>query len=136
FSVAVIGLAGAAILYDTSKIMRDFPVDRHVAASLQLFASVALMFWYVLQLFMARDGERGRAAPVPLFIRMPPPSGGRLFLSLTTPPIRCQPPTATPSAFTTPAPSTTAPRSIPPKAASRSSSRSAAARSSPPSTPA
>lgn len=55
FSVAMVALAGAAILYDTSQIMRDFPVDRHVAASLQLFASVALMFWYVLQLFMARD---------------------------------------------------------------------------------
>ncbi len=53
FSVAMIGLAGAAILYDTSKVMRDFPEDRYVAASLTLFASVALMFWYVLRLFMA-----------------------------------------------------------------------------------
>jgi len=26
-----------------------------VGAALQLFASVALMFWYVLQLFMNRD---------------------------------------------------------------------------------
>ena len=55
FSVAMIGLAGAAILYDTSKVMRDFPEDRYVAASLTLFASVALMFWYVLRLFMNRD---------------------------------------------------------------------------------
>ena len=55
FSVAMIGLAGAAILYDTSKILRGYPEDRYVAASLQLFASVALMFWYVLRLFMARD---------------------------------------------------------------------------------
>ncbi len=54
FSVAMVGLAGAAILFDTSKIMRDFPVDRHVAAALQLFSSVALMFWYILQLFMRR----------------------------------------------------------------------------------
>jgi FtsH-binding integral membrane protein len=52
FSVAMVGLAGAAILYDTSRIIHDFPEDRHVAASLQLFASVALMFWYVLRLFM------------------------------------------------------------------------------------
>ena len=52
FSVAMIGLAGAAILYDTSKVMRDFPEDRYVAAALTLFASVALMFWYVLRLFM------------------------------------------------------------------------------------
>ena len=55
FSVAMVGLAGAAILYDTSKIMRDFPVDRHVAAALELFASVALMFWYVLRIFISRD---------------------------------------------------------------------------------
>ncbi len=55
FSVAMIALAGASILYDTSKIMRDFPVDRHVAAALQLFSSVALMFWYVLRLMMNRN---------------------------------------------------------------------------------
>jgi FtsH-binding integral membrane protein len=55
FSVGMIGLAGAAILYDTSKIMRTFPEDRYVAAALQLFASVALMFWYVISLFLSRD---------------------------------------------------------------------------------
>lgn len=55
FSVAMIALAGAAILYDTSNILHHYPQDRHVAASLALFASVALMFWYVLQLFMSRD---------------------------------------------------------------------------------
>ncbi len=54
FSVAMIGLAGASILYDTSKILRDYPEDKHVAASLELFASVALMFWYVLRLMMSR----------------------------------------------------------------------------------
>ena len=52
FSVGMVGLAGAAILHDTSKIIRDFPEDRHVAAALQLFDSVALMFWYVLRIFM------------------------------------------------------------------------------------
>lgn len=55
FSVAMVGLAGAAILYDTSNVMRHFPEDRYVSAALQLFSSVALMFWYVLQLFMSRD---------------------------------------------------------------------------------
>jgi uncharacterized protein len=53
FGVAMVGFAGAAILYDTSNVLRDFPMDRHVAASLQLFASVALLFWYVLQLFIS-----------------------------------------------------------------------------------
>jgi FtsH-binding integral membrane protein len=55
FSVAMVGLAGGAILYDTSKIIHDYPEDRHVGAALELFASVALMFWYVLQLFLSRD---------------------------------------------------------------------------------
>jgi FtsH-binding integral membrane protein len=55
FSVGMVGLAGAAILYDTSNILHHFPEDRHVGAALQLFASVALMFWYVLRLFMSRD---------------------------------------------------------------------------------
>ena len=54
FSVGMVGLAGAAILYDTSNIIRHFPEDKHVGASLQLFASVALMFWYVLSLFLSR----------------------------------------------------------------------------------
>ena len=53
FSVAMIGFAGAAILYDTSNVLHHFPEDRYVGAALQLFASVALMFWYVLRLFMS-----------------------------------------------------------------------------------
>jgi FtsH-binding integral membrane protein len=55
FSLAMVGLAGAAILYDTSNVLHHYPEDRYVAAALQLFASVALMFWYVLRLFMSRD---------------------------------------------------------------------------------
>jgi hypothetical protein len=54
FSVAMVGLAGAAILYDTSNILHHYPQDRYVAAALELFASVALMLWYVLRLFMSR----------------------------------------------------------------------------------
>lgn len=53
FSIALVGLAGAAILYDTSNVIHHFPDDRHVGAALELFASVALMFWYVLRLFLA-----------------------------------------------------------------------------------
>ena len=53
FSVGMVIFAGAAILYDTSNVLHHYPEDRYVAASLQLFASVALMFWYVLRLFMA-----------------------------------------------------------------------------------
>lgn len=54
FSVLMIGVAGISILRDTSAIIHHYPVDKHVAASLELFASVALMFWYLLRLFTAR----------------------------------------------------------------------------------
>jgi FtsH-binding integral membrane protein len=50
FSVAMIALAGASILYKTQQIMRAYPVDAHVGASVQLFASVMLLFFYVLRL--------------------------------------------------------------------------------------
>ena len=55
FSVAMIGFAGAAVLYDTSNIMLHYPQDKYVAASMQLFASIAMMFWYILRLFMSRN---------------------------------------------------------------------------------
>jgi len=54
FSVAMVAFAGAAILYDTSNILHHYSEDRYVAAALELFASVALMLWYVLRLFMNR----------------------------------------------------------------------------------
>ncbi len=54
FSVAMIGFAGAAVLYDTSNVMHHYEEDRYVAASLQLFSSIALMFYYVLMLFTSR----------------------------------------------------------------------------------
>ena len=53
FSVAMVALAGGAILYDTSNVLHHYPENRYVAAALQLFASVALMFWYVLRLFLS-----------------------------------------------------------------------------------
>ncbi len=53
FSVVMVAFAAAAILYDTSKVMHHYSTRHHVAASLELFASVALMFWYVLRIVMA-----------------------------------------------------------------------------------
>ncbi len=55
FSVAMVGLAGGYILYYTSNVLHHYRTDQHVAASLALFAAVALMFWYILRLFMNRD---------------------------------------------------------------------------------
>lgn len=54
FSVAMVAVAGGAILYDTSNVLHHYPEDRYVAAALELFASVALMLWYVLRIFMGR----------------------------------------------------------------------------------
>lgn len=54
FSFAMVIFAGAAILYQTSQVMQRYPTDYHVAASLSLFSSVMLLFWYVLQIFMRR----------------------------------------------------------------------------------
>jgi len=57
FSVAMIGLASIAILFYTSRVLRDYHTDQYVAASLQLFASLALLFFYVLRLVMALSSD-------------------------------------------------------------------------------
>jgi uncharacterized protein len=52
FSFAMVGLAAAYIIYDTSNVMHHYRSDQYVAASLALFASVALMFFYILRIFL------------------------------------------------------------------------------------
>ena len=47
FNLAMVGLAGAAILYDTSKLPRRASDGRHVGAALSLLASVGMMFWHL-----------------------------------------------------------------------------------------
>ena len=58
FSVGMVVFASAAILYDTSKVMHHYTKDQYVAASLELFASVALLFWYVIQIVMSLSSRR------------------------------------------------------------------------------
>lgn len=55
FSVAMIGLAGASILYQTQTIVRKYPAAAYVGAAVGLFGSLMMMFWYVLRLFVGRD---------------------------------------------------------------------------------
>ncbi len=58
FSAAMVVFASGYTLYYTSQILHHYRTDQHVAASLALFASVALMFWYILQIvlrFSSRD---------------------------------------------------------------------------------
>jgi len=52
FSGGMIIFASVAILYNTSNLLHLYAPGQHVAASLSLFASVALLFWYVLQFLM------------------------------------------------------------------------------------
>jgi FtsH-binding integral membrane protein len=58
FSVVMVAFASAAILYDTSKVMHHYSSHQYVAASLELFASVALLFWYILRIVMALSSRR------------------------------------------------------------------------------
>lgn len=55
FIVAMIAFCCAYILYDTSNVLHHYRIGQHVAASLALFSSIALLAWYLLQLFMSRD---------------------------------------------------------------------------------
>lgn len=57
FSAAMIAVAGGAILYDTSRILNDHEPDEYVSAALELFASMALLLWYVIRILM-RLGRR------------------------------------------------------------------------------
>ena len=57
FSVAMVALAGAAVLYDTSRALKTLPDDAYVSAALELFASGAPMFWYLIRLLMARSSD-------------------------------------------------------------------------------
>jgi FtsH-binding integral membrane protein len=54
FTYAMIALACGYILYHTSNVLHHYRIGQHVAAALALFAAVALLFWYILQLFLSR----------------------------------------------------------------------------------
>ena len=53
FSGAMVVFASGAILYNTSNLIHRYQPGQHVAAALSLFASVALLFWYVLRILMS-----------------------------------------------------------------------------------
>jgi len=52
YSLFGIALACGYILYDTSNVIHRFRTDQHVAASLELFASVAYLFYNILWLLL------------------------------------------------------------------------------------
>ncbi len=53
FSVAMVIFAAVAVLYQTGAVIHQYRNDQYVAAALGLFAAIALMFWYILQILMA-----------------------------------------------------------------------------------
>ncbi|MDP9381113.1 MAG: Bax inhibitor-1 family protein [Chloroflexota bacterium] len=54
FSLVMVGLAAASILYTTSNILRYYRTDQYVAASLSLFAAVALLYFYIVRILTRR----------------------------------------------------------------------------------
>lgn len=50
FSFLMVALACGYILYDTSNVMHHYRTDQHVGAALELFASVVLLFYYILRI--------------------------------------------------------------------------------------
>jgi len=54
FSVGMVVLASGSILYQTSNMVHEYSEDQYVGASLGLFASLMLLFWYILSI-LSRD---------------------------------------------------------------------------------
>lgn len=58
FVAAMLCLACGYVLYRTSNVLHHYHLGQHVAASLALFATMALMFWYMLRLLMILQDRR------------------------------------------------------------------------------
>lgn len=55
FSVGMCVLAAGTILYQTSNLVHKYTNEQYIPAAIGLFASLMLLFWYVLRIFMSRD---------------------------------------------------------------------------------
>jgi FtsH-binding integral membrane protein len=55
FAGLMVLLAASSLLYQTSALMYQWQPNQHVAAALGLFASVMMMFYYILFFLMGRD---------------------------------------------------------------------------------
>ena len=55
FAGALAVFAGFSLLHSTSDLIHHYREDQYVAAALSLFADIALMFYYILGIFMNRD---------------------------------------------------------------------------------
>ena len=57
FMMLMVLFAAGAILYDTSNVLHHYRTEQYVAASLALFASVGILFWYILQIVISLSGR-------------------------------------------------------------------------------
>jgi hypothetical protein len=57
FAGLMVALACGYILYDTSNVLHHYNTSQYVAASLALFSSVVLLFYYVLRIMMMFASE-------------------------------------------------------------------------------
>ena len=57
FSFVMVALASGYIIYDTSNVLHHYRTDQHVGAALELFASVALLFYYILRILIATSSR-------------------------------------------------------------------------------
>jgi len=53
FCSLMVALFAGYVVYDTSNIIHRYRTDEHVAASMALFGSFAMLFYYILMLFMS-----------------------------------------------------------------------------------
>jgi FtsH-binding integral membrane protein len=58
FCMALVVFASGAILYDTSNVLHKYRTEQYVAAALALFASVGILFWYILQIVISMSNRR------------------------------------------------------------------------------
>ncbi len=54
FSIAMVGISGVSILYQTQQIYRRYPAEAYVGAAVALFGSLMTLFWYVLRIVSRR----------------------------------------------------------------------------------
>lgn len=55
FSVGMCVLAAGSILFQTSNLIHNYSTEQYIPAAIGLFASLMLLFWYVIQIFLSRD---------------------------------------------------------------------------------
>jgi uncharacterized protein len=58
FCVLGVVFASGYVLYDTSNVLHHYRTEQYVAAALALFASVGILFWYILQIVISLSNRR------------------------------------------------------------------------------